>query len=81
MVATADYILKWHEDEMILAQVASWNKGQIQVDTNLCKRYGNWLMNNYLSDMDWSSNEASDMDWSSNYTSDLEDCIHGIQML
>lgn len=52
MVATADYIVKWEEDEDISEQVAFWKNGRIQVDTNLCKHYGDWLKNNYVAQMD-----------------------------
>ena len=51
MTATADFILKWNEDEEITSQVACWKNGQIHVDTNMCKRYRNWLMDNYLCDL------------------------------
>ena len=48
MVATADYIVKWYEDDIIIDQVASWKNGRIEVNTDLCKNYGDWLKNNYV---------------------------------
>ena len=53
MIATADFILKWYEED-ITTQVAFWtmDNGHIQVDTHVCKLYRDWLMNNYLSELD-----------------------------
>ena len=51
MVATADFILKWCEED-ITTQVALWDNGHIQVDTHVCKLYRDWLTNNYLSKLD-----------------------------
>ena len=50
MIATADFILKWYEED-ITTQVAFWDNGHIQVDTHVCI-YRDWLMNNYLSELD-----------------------------
>ena len=36
MIATADFILKWYEED-ITTQVAFWDNGHIQVDTHVCK--------------------------------------------
>ena len=41
---TADYILKWNEDEIITSQVAFWEDGQIALDTMKCKKYKDWLL-------------------------------------
>lgn len=43
MVSTANYILKWNEDKHITTQVASWQNGQICVDTSVCNKYRDWL--------------------------------------
>jgi len=51
MVATADQLLKWNEDEIIKTQVAFWKNGQIHVHTNVCKVYRDWLMVNYMSEL------------------------------
>ena len=51
MVATADYLLKWNENEIITTQVAFWKNGQIHVNTNVCKVYRDWLMDNHLSEL------------------------------
>ena len=48
MVATADYILKWFEHEVISTQVAFWDDGHICVDTTVCKRYRDWLIGNLV---------------------------------
>lgn len=48
MTATADYIVKWEEDDEIKDQVAFWKNDRIEVDTNLAKKYGEWLKNNYV---------------------------------
>ena len=54
MVATADQIVKWFEDEDIPSQVAFWDNGHICVDTTLCVKYRDWSMMNYLSELgDW----------------------------
>ena len=50
MVATADLIVKWYEDEDIPSQVTFWDNGHICVDTTLCVKYRDWSMMNYLSD-------------------------------
>ena len=34
MIATADFILKWYEED-ITTQVAFWHNGHIQVDTHV----------------------------------------------
>ena len=46
MLQTADYILKWNEDEIIASQVAFWKDGQISVDTMKCRKYKDWLLHN-----------------------------------
>ena len=46
MLQTADYILKWNEDEIITSQVAFWKDGQIRVDTMKCRQYEEWLLHN-----------------------------------
>jgi len=51
MVATADQLLKWNEDEIIKTQVAFWKNGPIHVHTNVCKVYRDWLMVNYMSEL------------------------------
>ena len=51
MIATADFILKWYE-EIITIQAAFWENGHIQVDTHVCNLYRDWLVNNYLSELD-----------------------------
>ena len=51
MVATADQIVKWFEDEDIPSQVAFWDNGHICVDTTLCVKYRDWSMMNYLSEL------------------------------
>ena len=54
MVATADQIVKWFEDEDIPSQVAFWDNGHICVDTALCVKYRDWSMMNYLFELgDW----------------------------
>ena len=46
MLQTADFILKWNEDEIITSQVAFWEDGHISVDTMKCTNYKEWLLHN-----------------------------------
>ncbi len=51
MVATADWMLKANEDEIIRTQAAFWDNGHIRVDTTACKNYRDWLIDNDLSNL------------------------------
>ena len=46
MLQTADYILRWNEDEIITSQVGFKKDGTISVDTIKCKKYKDWLSHN-----------------------------------
>ena len=51
MLQTANFILRWNEDVAILSQAAFWEDGNIIVDTTKCKKYKEWLINNYLCEL------------------------------
>ena len=44
MLQTADFILRWNEDDAIPEKVVFWNDGHIIVDTTVCKKYMEWLV-------------------------------------
>ena len=45
MLQTADFILRWNEDNPITRPVVFWSNDYIFVDTSVCVKYRDWLLN------------------------------------